>query len=551
MKTSFRDGYRVNYSLFGIWTDGIIGTTDDTFDEAVNDPYGHLHAAAAEVAAFRALEKSDPDLAAFSLQMAKEDWQFAATGIDKPLQDYDNCLDLTSMVIITSLDLFKATGKNQYAEKALELAQIILDSQQREFLPALNIPLTGFFYENPRKDRLRHQDGMWFWENEHMPIVAMAYLCDTFPGHPDWIKWYSAVTLHSNYFQKELSKLTQPYSVLPFSIYKTDEYRYFRELEYLLSGGAKEDLENQREIFRQQVLNGFKIGDEYYVRVFAVQPSFYVRGSYPAILSQAKAVSTAAHLRGNLELVALGEQQLQWIVGRNPFAQSTMYGQGYDFRPEYAAMSGDLVGALSIGFKACDNNDIPYWPASNCFHYTEMFVLPVYRWLDIMRDIAGPAIIEGQADKTVKFEEIKTKKVAEIKPDSKTGLFRTTLPAGTYQISSGNRQKTITLLPAQICKLDLKTSDWLDFSISHKTASDGKVVITLTAQGQGKHNFELRTENLACPETKKEVSLKTGTPQTISWQCQMKSNTAPWVAVIIPDNDLTQRKEALGDTVAK
>lgn len=546
LKTSFRDGYRVNYGILGIWTDGIIGNADDTPNEAVNDPYGHLHAAAAEAIAFRVLEKSEPEIAAFSLKMAEEDWKFAVEGINKPLQDYDNCVDLVSMGVIASLDLFKATGQNQYADKAVELAQIILDSQQKTFLPGLKLPVTGFFYENPRKDRLRHQDTMWFWENEHTPIVAMASLCDAFVNHPDWMKWYSAAALHSEYFQKEMSKLTQPYTVLPFSMYKTDEHQYFREIEYLLSGGAKEDLLNQREIFRQQVLNGFKVGDEYYVRVFAVQPSFFVRGSYPAILSQAKAVSTAAHLRGNSELVELSEQQLQWIVGQNPFSQSTMYGEGYDFRPEYAAMSGDLVGALSIGFKARDNNDIPYWPASNCFHFTEMFVLPAYRWFDIMRDLAGPAIIEGQADKTVKFEEIKTKKITEIKPDSKNGMFRTTLPAGTYKVFAGGQQKAITLLPAQIYKLDLKTSDWLDFNISQKTTSDGKVVITLTAQGEGKHSFDLRTKNLTCSETKKEVNLKAGTAQTITWQCQMKSKTAPWVAVIVPDNDLTQRKEALG-----
>ena len=211
-------------------------------------------------------------------------------------------------------------------------------------------------------------------------------------------------------------------------------------------------------------------------------------------------------------------------------------------------MSGDLVGALPLGFKACGDADVPYWPASNCFHFTEMFILPVYRWMSLMCDLAGPAIVEGQADKTVKFEEIKTKKVMEIKPDSKSGTFRITLPAGVYKVSADGRQKTVTLLPAQNCKLDLRPADWLDFSISHKTGSDGKVIITLTAEGDGKHSFELRTENLTCTETKKEVKLKTGNPQTISWQCQMKSANAPWVAVVVPDDDLSQRKEAIGSS---
>ena len=58
------------------------------------------------------------------------------------------------------------------------------------------------------------------------------------------------------------------------------------------------------------------------------------------MLSQTKAVAAAAALRKRPELLDLCQKQLYWIVGLNPFAQSTMYGEGYDYAPQYTARSG-------------------------------------------------------------------------------------------------------------------------------------------------------------------------------------------------------------------
>jgi len=45
------------------------------------------------------------------------------------------------------------------------------------------------------------------------------------------------------------------------------------------------------------------------------------RGHFGTILPQAQALINAAHLRGDLEAVALAQHQAEWIIGRNPFSQ--------------------------------------------------------------------------------------------------------------------------------------------------------------------------------------------------------------------------------------
>jgi hypothetical protein len=72
----------------------------------------------------------------------------------------------------------------------------------------------------------------------------------------------------------------------------------------------------------------------------------------------------------------LAEEQAEWIVGRNPFAASTMYGEGYDWEPLYSVRSGQIVGALPVGIETREYNDAPYWPAQICWTYKEVWTHP-------------------------------------------------------------------------------------------------------------------------------------------------------------------------------
>jgi Glycosyl hydrolase family 9 len=534
LKVTFPDGARPGFSMMDRWTDGIIGNVDDMVARAGNNPESNISAAAAEAIAARVLRTSDPILAAHSLKQAEADWGFAMAASGSRRRG-GSPVEMAGHTIIAALELAETTGDRKYAEKAFELARTITDSQQRSFLPGLDYPLTGFLYTGPDKARvLRYSHP----SHESAPIVALVRLCQLYPDHPDWMKWYSAVTLYSEYFHKAMSKFTEPYGLLANSLFRDDEY--LQQPEHGGQGATRED-------FRQQVLNGIRVGDHEYVRLFPVW--FEFRGNNGTMLASDKAIAAASHLRANLDLAALAERNMQWVVGRNPFVESLMWGEGYDYAPLYSAMSGDIVGALPVGIQSHRNADAPYWPTENCHNWKEVWVHPVGRWIWLMRDLAGPAQVRALSDtpaRPVEFREVSSGQVVTAQPNRLTGKLRVSLAEGEYEVSSGNSRRALTVLPGESYSLDLTKGKVLDFKAEEETGAGGDVTIRVAAAGEGRHTFQLRTDNLELSEPARVVVLTPGAPRTIVWKARMLSTGAPWIAVMIPDHDFASRKELTG-----
>jgi hypothetical protein len=515
LKTRFGDGFRVSWATMDFWTDGVLGNADDVLGETRNAPFDNFLGAAAEALAYRVFKERDPALATQCLQAAQEDWRFAVEKSTAPN------LELAAAGALASLELYQATSQQKYADRAFELAEVILQCQQREFTD-WSLPLAGFFYTSPKRERRLHYSHRG---HEQGPAVALAGLCAAFPDHNAWMEWYSAVLLHSEYL-KTAAQFTAPYGMLPSSVYSLAE--------------------SSNDWFQQQVTRGVLLGDQCYLRLFPVWTSF--RGNHGTVLSQTKALSVAAHLRRNLALADLCQLQLQWIVGRNPFAQSTMYGEGYDYAPQYTAMSGDMVGSLPVGIQTRANEDQPYWPAANCYNYKEVWVHPSSRWLWLMCDLTGPAQVKGlvlpKVRKPVEFMDARSGKIAAIKPDYRTGRFAAKMPSGHYTVRHGPRQKTISLLPGATCELDLRQA--FDFDAIQQTTREGQVTIQVRVTGSGLHRFTIRSHNLTLDKSEQTVELRPGPPQTLQWIAPMKSLNEHWIAVVVPDGDLSQRKELLG-----
>ena len=512
LKTQFEDGYRVGGIVgMSIWSDGIIGTNDDIIYKARNSPFENFLAASTEAVAGRVLKEIDPILSSYAIKAAEKDWRFAVEKAQSPH------LELTGAAAVASLDLFEATGKQLYADKAFEMARVFRRSQQRN-LPSPQAPLTGFFYTSPAKAR-----AFYAHHRSHVqgPAVALARLCEMFPNHPDWIKWYSAVVLHSEYL-KEISKYTEPYAMLPNALYCPDEL--------------------DKPTFREQVLTGIKLGEKHYLRLFPVW--YGLRGNHGTLLSQTKGLSMAAHTRRNPELADLCQKQLQWVVGRNPFVQSTMYGEGYDYAPQYTISSGDMVGSLPVGIQTNVHSDKPYWPADNCYNYKEVWVHPSSRWLWLMCDLAGPAQVTGRlpkADQSVEFIEVTTGKTTTVKAKPDSGQFSAQLPEGHYRLRYGRQERSVTLLPGESVDLDLRQR--FDFSVSQATLPDGNVTIKIDVEGEGNVEFVIRADNLSVAQGKLKAKLKPRKPQTLTCQAKVISTDQPWVAVVVPNDDLSRRKE--------
>ena len=485
LKTSFGDGFRNEGSVNSRRTNGIIADYDDVTSTARNNPKTNFIASSAEAIAFRTLKERDPRLANYSLKMAEADWQFA---VDKmvivrendstavwgvPFDSGDVLHEIASAGILASVELWHATGDKRYADKATELANIITESQQRK-RPDMDVSLTGFFYTGPSKKYILH-----YCHNgrEQEPIAALTLLCEALPDHPDWMKWYSAVTLHSEYL-KTISVYTEPYGIIPGSIYKDNDYLQVPE--------------SRKESFRKQVLNGIALGNGNYLRIFPVWMDY--RGHFGVILPQAQALNYAARLRGDAECMKLAIRQLEWVVGKNPFSQSTMYGEGYDFPPLYTPSSGDIAGALPVGIQTKGESDIPYWPVQNTWTYKEVWVHPVSQWIGIMREIEG---LSGKFDVNKKTEKL-------------------------YSIQ-----------------------------FTKSTTSRGEVTITASIEGSGTHTFRTRCNNLLIKDASKQVTLKPGKKATLKWQGRTEHADEPWVALIVEDNDLNNRTELTGSAWEK
>lgn len=472
LRVRFDGGFRIGFGSHNYWSNNIVGDADDRTVEAKNNPNANYIAAAAAAIGYRVLKDREPTLAARSLRIAREDWAYAIVGIEGPSTWHTPAfaasrMELAAIGITASLELFRATGEARYRDKAVELARIVTASQQVSRVGTV-FPLSGFFYTGPDRDTIFHQ---FHRAADQAPVVALSQLVQALPHHTEWMQWYATIARHAEY-QKQSAITTAPYGMLPAYVYRVAD-----SVQVPDSGGRYMEKQDQ---YAAQVRAGTPMGGDWFLRTFPVW--FSRRGNYGVLLSQAKALSTASRLRGDSAGLDLAQRQAQWVVGRNPFVQSTMYGEGYDWAQQYSVSSGDLVGSLPVGMQSRGVTDLPYWPSQNMYVYKEVWVHSSNRWLWLMEDL---------------------------------------LPLGT---SSGATHDT-------------------EFALSSTTAANGTVTVRVIASGAGSHTFALRADNLRVPSPSRTVALRVGQSATIEWTGRREIANAPWVVVVVPDGRVSQRRE--------
>jgi len=547
LKTRFGDGFRSTGQLVSYWTDGIMGTADDRFGQAVNNPEWNFRVSGVEALAARILKDSDPELANRSLVIAEEDWKYAVEGLKTapPLAEVYGAqdeLERTSFGVVASVELYLATGDDRYAQEAIVLGDLVLSSQEQSQQP-WTIPLTGYFYTSPKRDNLFHR---FHIGQEQEPIIALIRLCEAFPDHEKWMKWYSAVVLHSQYYLKPAAAVDEPYAVLPAAVYRESEARLIPESKNWTPLRAAD-----RDAYVEEVRRGIPLGDGNYLRRFPVWFDF--RGNSSVLLSEAKALSAAGRLRGDLAAEDLAQKQAQWFVGRNPFAASVMYGEGYDWTPLYSVRSGQMVGALPVGIETKGFADAPYWPTQICWTYKEVWTQPVGQWIWLMEDISVPATVRGTANpashEPVAFLEQKSGQVTTA-TSSPGGEFKIHLPEGHYLARQGSVHTSVSVLPGGLYDVDLRPDRVLDFKVISEDLGHNEIVLRVSAEGAGRHTFTLRSDNLTMKEPgKQEIELTSAGVRDAVWHAHVISPKTPWVAVVIPDGTLSKRREVTGSEI--
>jgi hypothetical protein len=178
--------------------------------------------------------------------------------------------------------------------------------------------------------------------------------------------------------------------------------------------------------------------------------------------------------------------------------------------------------------------------------YKEVWVHPVCRWIWLMKDLYGPALVEGFSAGKVKFKEITTGTETVAESDRISGRFRIMLPQGEYRVDCNGGEQLKTFLSSATYQLDLRPGNFLDFDIAQVSTGKGRLAIRITARGKGTHHFSIRVNNLKLTGNRKELILKPGEPGRLEWAAVIDSPDEPWAAVLIPDDDLSGRKEIFG-----
>ncbi|MFA7366925.1 MAG: glycoside hydrolase family 9 protein [Bacilli bacterium] len=386
LRTRFKDGYRALAVHYSIWRSQIIDPNELFKDESIftNNisevgPFENFIASSAEAVGYSVFKEIDPVFAQWSKRCAIADFNFG-------LEAYVNNVftkrwgpgpdvQVVGSLVIAGAILYEITGEDKYLKTITEYAKKIVLSQETNYIGTSRI--RGFFYEDVEKKHILTYEHRG---HEQTPIQALVKLCEIAKDHEDYDLWINSIKLYKEYITNSLF-VTEPYNLLPAQVYKFDMLNYERftvPRNYL----SKDEV---RASFNNQIENGYPLGNDYYLRRLPI--AIQRRGFHATLLSKAKAVSLIGKFLNDENLIQLAIDQLEWILGKNPFSSSTMYGEGNNYHPLYVAFSQQMVGALPVGIKTLENDDKPYWPVINNAVFKEIWGHTTGKYLWVLADI--------------------------------------------------------------------------------------------------------------------------------------------------------------------
>ncbi|MBR4037671.1 MAG: glycoside hydrolase family 9 protein [Tidjanibacter sp.] len=382
LRTRFGDGYRATSAGMALWSDGKLGNEDDTPARVQNNPFDNfLHAG---IAAYAAMVLPEGGLRDKMARTAREDFGFAlsehqTTGYGNFIHFWEHSYNTSESQYMATASwsasmLYQLTGDESYADTARQMIEYVIDCQQTE--PIGKERINGFFFRNTDRKVVVHFNHQ---SRDQIFAQALAEIITSQPTHPDNGKWRAAAERYADYIKK-IVRYSEPYGMMPSGIYLIDEPddQESWDHQHLFPG------ENAKADFVEQLKNGFQIDERHYLRMFPVWYSF--RGNNAIILSTGKGAAVLGKLLGDEELLDIARNQLQWVVGKNPFGQSLIYGEGSNYAYQYSALLGQTTGEIPVGIQTRGNEDVPYWPQANNATYKEIWMTSAARWLTLVSE---------------------------------------------------------------------------------------------------------------------------------------------------------------------
>lgn len=389
LRARLEDGYRIAHWGTNLWTDGIIGTDDDSGRREVRATnMGLENFLCAGIEAYAAMVyEDDVEMIGALKKAAIEDFGFAKERFDK--YGYEEMFQerVSGHTRMTSESqyhanaswsasmLYKLTGDKKYAEDAAKWIKYAIDCQRTE---PVGGGLSGFFYRNMQKNSTVHFNHQ---SRDYSYMEAILALCETQPNHPDYSKWVNCAKLYGD-FLKATMKYIAPYGMAPSGVYNINEEKADPAEFYKWQVGKSKD---GGDDYIAMLKNGVKLDKDHYLRMFPVWYSF--KGNTACNLATGKAAALCSKiLGGDKELKDIAEKQLEWVVGFNPFGQSLIYGEGSSYGKLYNALPGEMVGETPVGMQAYFNGDEPYWPQFNTATYKEVWGGTAVRWMMLVAE---------------------------------------------------------------------------------------------------------------------------------------------------------------------
>ena len=383
----FGDGYRASSMGLLIWQDGITGTFDDINSVRVqNNAFDNFLFAGYEAFASMTLPDIDKELKSRLRDIAEEDFRFASEkfakdGYDIFAQPYEHTYNTSHCLFQATISwaasqLYRLTGKEEYANAASDAINYVLSCQCTDSIGECP---GGFFYRDDSGRSIIHYIHQ---SRDQIVIQALALLCQTQKESPDHAKWMDAIRLYGNYL-KHIVKYTSPYGMIPSGVYKSDEWKD-SESFYALHLFPPKDAE---ERYSLQIGNGVRLDNNHYLKRFPVWFGIF-NGNSAVHLSTGKAAAICGRILGDNELLQIAREQLYWTVGKNPFGQSLIYGEGHNYPQMNSFSSGEITGEMPVGIRTLGDDDIPYWPQTNNACYKEVWLTTAGKWISLLSEFS-------------------------------------------------------------------------------------------------------------------------------------------------------------------
>ena len=361
LQTRFGDGYRDGGIIIGIWSDNMIVTKDDMEGKASSNPADNFIAASYCALATPFYAADDPVFAYKCRKAAIEDFGFANASLGMAITE-KNETELYAQAVVSAMYLYRLTKEQAYLDWAAQYARVVMACQQTERRTDWSIPLHGFFYESRSKKRILEY---FHRSNEEFMTEGMCMLLKDAPNNADAPLWKASCQAYADYLH-DIAKVMEPYGILPAAVYELNN----ADFEGIYHEGAQVGMPSMEE-YNAQVKNGIHLGGNFYLRRFPVAYQF--RGFHAVLMGKAKAAFLLADALHDTSLQDIATRQLEYIAGYNPFAMSTIYGDGYDYPPLYGGYAGDVVGAVPVGIETFENDDEPYMPMQVNATYKEIW----------------------------------------------------------------------------------------------------------------------------------------------------------------------------------